>query len=180
MVNKDFANCINMLCNSLCDVVHKSVEVCLQKLTVKKPRRNQRWWNVDCTNAKQRNKVFHTIWRECGKPSSGTVYENYKYAKKFYRIACRLAMNHHINIPVVNINKLFQANKSADMWRLIRKTKMKPSETKDCITMDNLREYFESKFLNSYIKHLHNFFFIIKSQLWTPVLGKVIDQLSCL
>ena len=48
MVNKDFANCINMLCNSLCDVVRKSVEVFLQKLTVKKPRRNQRWWNVDC------------------------------------------------------------------------------------------------------------------------------------
>ena len=26
-VNKDFTNCINMLCNSLCDVVHKRFKV---------------------------------------------------------------------------------------------------------------------------------------------------------
>ena len=50
-------------------------------------------------------------------------------------------MNHHINITVVNINRLFQANTSADIWRLIKKIKIKQK--------DYLKEYLESIFLTS-------------------------------
>ena len=113
-------------------------------------RRTTPWVWHKLATGELKIKVFHTIWRECGKPSSGTVNENYKYAKKSYRKACRLAINHHINIPVVNINKLFSKQISRYVEADYRKTKIKPSETKDCITMDNLREYFELKFSNSF------------------------------
>ena len=117
---------INNLCNNICDILNLSVRASLQKFgTVKKPRHNKRWWNADCVKAKQRNKLFHKIWKESQEPKKGVIYESYKYAKKCYTKACKQAVNQHSNRSVININKLFKAKKAAEMWKLIRTSKPK-------------------------------------------------------
>ena len=141
---------INNLCNNICDILHIRVRASLQQFgTVKKPRHNKRWWNADCVKAKKRNKLFHKIWKESQKPKKGLIYENYKYAKKCYRKACKQAVNQHSNRSVININKLFKAKKAAEMWKLIRKTKPREQINKDATSMDALKIYFESKFAKS-------------------------------
>ena len=59
----------------------------MQKFPTRKGQTNKQWWNRDCTLAKRRNGLFYYIWKESGRPSSGTIYETYnanieKYVKR--------------------------------------------------------------------------------------------------
>ena len=136
---------INKLCDDLCSLLHRCVSKCLEVIPQKRKHNSKSWWNTDCFKAKQRNYLFYHIWIECGRPLSGTVFENYKLAKKQYRKICRLAMNNKTILSQQTIGKLFHANKPAQMWNLIRRAKPK-SDCNDAISMDTLCQYFSDKF----------------------------------
>jgi hypothetical protein len=143
--NENIHRKINDLCDSVCHVLHYSVETCLNNLPKKKSGKSKKWWTTDCFLAKQRNRLFYRIWKDHGKPSSGVVFENYKYSKKNYRKACRTAVKTQRNISVSTIAKLYKTNKPREMWNLIRKSKQK-SNCNDAIKMSTLSDYFSDKF----------------------------------
>ena len=136
---------INQLCDGLCTTLHQCVETCLQQQTRNKKCKSKPWWNTECFKAKQRNSVFYQIWKECGRPTSGLVFDNYKCAKSNYRKVCRLAMNDQIKLSQHTIGTLFHTNKPSQMWNLIRKIKSKPV-CNDAISMETLFDFFKNKF----------------------------------
>ena len=149
LVTKDNAlDIINKRYSQLCDVLHKSVDSCLQIIRPSKCNRNfknKKWWNQDCARAKRRNSIFHYIWKQSGKPSFGSVYENYKYAKKHYRKMCRLAANDKIKIHFSTMDKLYESRNSKQLFNVIRKTKSKNDQNNN-ISIGQLTDYLTAKF----------------------------------
>ena len=138
---------INQLCEDISDILHQCVKNCLNQKPPRKTRHNKSWWNRDCDKAKQRNQVFHRIWKECACPTTGEVYNNYKLAKTNYKKICKLAMNGRIQTTLHTLNKLFHTKKPSEMWKLIRKSKTGDGScNKDIINMDALCNHFSAKF----------------------------------
>ena len=139
---------INRRCKSLCEILHSSVENCLQKSASRKGQINKQWWNRDCTLAKRRNGLFYYIWKESGRPSSGTIYETYKAAKRQYRKTCKKAMDNIITIPYRTLDNLHKSKNSKQFWNVIRKSKMCTSNS-NVITNTDLSNHFREKLSSS-------------------------------
>ena len=60
----------------------KSAQLCIGVLNPNVCGKKKHWWTRECTFSKNRNRLFHYIWKSCGRPSSGVVYNCYKYARK--------------------------------------------------------------------------------------------------
>ena len=44
--------------------------------------KSNRWWNSDCTLTRDKQRFWYRIWKSCGRPRAGHVYDSYKLAKK--------------------------------------------------------------------------------------------------
>ena len=141
----DAKDTINKLCNTLCSTLHKCVQGCLPNHSPKKKPLGKSWWNHDCTITKQRNRLFHLIWKESGRPVSGLIYECYKATKKNFRRACRLALSAKAKLCYSTIDKLHKAKDSRRMWNVIKHAKSTPLGS-DGINLESLSDYYCEKF----------------------------------
>ena len=132
----------------MCEILHSSVENCMQKFPTRKGQTNKQWWNRDCTLAKRRNGLFYYIWKESGRPSSGTIYETYKGAKRQYRKTCKKAMDNIITRPYETLDHLHKSKNSKQFWNVIRKSKMCTSNS-NAITNTDLSNHFREKLSSS-------------------------------
>ena len=140
---------INKRCKSLCEKLHSSVENCMQKSATRKGQiNNKQWWNRDCTLAKRQNGLFYYIWKESCRPSSGTIYETYKAAKRKYRKTCKKAMDNIITIPYKTLDYLHKSKNSKQFWNVIRKSKTFTSNS-NAITNTDLSNHFREKMSSS-------------------------------
>ena len=135
---------VNNLYNVLCKKIHASVESSLPE----KPHplgNTNKWWNKECTRARNHNKLFHCIWKSCGSPVSGVIHECHKAARKSYRRCCRQAVNMCKNEKFRLIDKLYHER---NLKNIIRKSKQNTSACGDynAISMDKHVEHFENKF----------------------------------
>ena len=138
----------NKLCNSLCKAMHGSCEKSLNtgtRITHKIPKK---WWNKDCSLARNRNKIFHHVWKSSGSPKTGIIYECYKNARKAYRKCCRLAVKSCQSDTYRLVDKLYKERNPKKMWNIIRKSKQSNCyETlNENINIDKLATHFRSKF----------------------------------
>ena len=154
LVNLDMVNVtnakdkINSLCNDLCSIMHHCVKECSSKsnsstVTQKFPKKY--WWNKECSVTKSRNRLFHLIWKECGRPSKGTIHECYKVSKKNFRKACRKAIQAQAKSSYRNIEKLCRARNSRQMWNIIKRTKPRIGDS-DNISLAEFSDYYCDKF----------------------------------
>ena len=139
-------NQINSYYNSICTAMHDSVKVSL----ITEPgnhrlRKRKSWWNQSCKQARDRNRLFHYVWKAAGRPTRGTVYDTYKAARKNYRKCCREAVNILRFDSYKLIEQLHMERNSRKMWNIIRKTKSKTA-TNESVSMDKLTSYFGAKF----------------------------------
>ena len=148
---------VNDLYNTLCDKMHTSVKQCIDIKHGKRPiRKRNSWWNQECTVTRNSNRLFHYIWKSCGRPSSGTVYDTYKSARKAYRQCCRRAVKNLSETKYKLLNNL-RSSGTGKIWNAIRKLKNKRT-SQDGISLDTLEDHFRQKFSNNtpntvYISH---------------------------
>ena len=134
----------NNLYMRLCETLHHSVKACSSSIFTSK-RGRKKWWTDDCTDARRHNRLFHYIWKSCGRPSDGNVYECYKLTRKEFRRCCRRAVNDRSKQTYKLIEKLYKEKTPAKMWNVIRKTKSS-NENTDGISLDTLVDHFKQKF----------------------------------
>ena len=140
---------VNSLYKSLCEVMHTSVKTCndcVQKQNCY--RKPKPWWTKECTITRDRNRLFHHIWKCSGRPKCGVIYECYKGTRKAYRWSCRLAIQDKTKAHFRLINRLHGVKQSSKMWNIIKKSKQS-SPAQDAIGLNTLHKYFEEKFSNS-------------------------------
>ena len=140
VTEKSAGNYINSRSRTICEILHTSVERCLLKYPPKKKFRNKPWWNKECFKARRRNRLFHYLWKEAGRPSSSNVYETYKSAKRHYRQTCHKAMQNKIAMPFKTLDRLHSAKNSKQFWNIVRKSK-KNDVQDDAISNSTLTEY---------------------------------------
>ena len=137
---------VNSLYKDLCEAMLQAAEESTSYLYHNRKKTKQ-WWNNDCWKARNRNRLFHKIWKSCGSPDNGTVYDCYKSARKQYRRACRLAMTSRTTKTFALIERYARENKSNKMWNVIKQTKRNTKNTNKCtISHDVLENYFREKF----------------------------------
>ena len=69
-------------------------------------RSKKHWWDKDCTTARDRNRLYHYIWKSMDRPTEGNVYDCYKAARKSYGKACKNAINRVTKIKYEIMDKL--------------------------------------------------------------------------
>ena len=136
---------INSHYDSLCTAMHSSVQSCL-KTDGANVRKRKHWWNFSCKKSRDRNKNFHSIWKSCGRPRSGSVYNCYKHAHTFYRKSCRDAVKAQKLHTFEITEQSHRERNTGKLWNIIRKTKQKSSPA-EAVSMDNLITYFSNKFI---------------------------------
>ena len=77
---------------------------------------------------RSRNRLFHLIWKECGRPSKGTIHECYKMSKKNFRKACRKAILAQAKCSYDNIDKLCRARNSGTCGILLKEPRSGDSD----------------------------------------------------
>ena len=114
---------------------------------IQSKRRKVPWWSNNCTIARDRQRFWFHIWKRCGRPRNGQVYECYKFAKKRYRQVCRNSINEIVSSKFHNINKLYMEKNPKKFWNAIKKKKAKNSKPSDSdININSLESFFKSKF----------------------------------
>ena len=98
--------------------------------------------------ARDRNRLFHYIWKCSGRPKSGVIYDCYRGSRKAYRRCCRKAVHDKTNKHYSLISKLHGVTQKSKMWNIIRKTK-KSNISFDSIILEKLQMYFTEKFSKS-------------------------------
>ena len=104
----------------------------------------KRWFSSSCKAAKNHNKLFHYIWKSCGRPNKGQVYDCYRTAPKDYR-CCRLAVQTKSQRITTVIETMYRERKSKKFWNLIHGTKQNPNAGYT-IDTDTLVKYFKQRF----------------------------------
>ena len=137
----------NTLSENLTSVMHQCVKNCsIKRKQIINPNNTAKcWWSRECSINKSRNRLFHYIWKESGRPRTGVVYECYKLAKKNFRRACRQAINNHSKGRFLQIDKLYKARSPEKMWNCIKLTK-KQNVNYDAISLNQLENHYLTKF----------------------------------
>ena len=144
-VNKEnAADVVDTLCEQICAALHKSINACKSFSTNTRFKKSKRWWTLDCKRARERNKLFHYIWKCLGKPTAGEAYACYKAARRVYRKACRYALKNQIHSKFKLIEKYSRNRDSKRMWNLVRQTR-KGDSSNCAISMETLVTYFTKK-----------------------------------
>ena len=115
---------------------------------VKSRKKQNHWWNIDCTAAKNRNKVWFNIWKQCGRPKTGQVYKCYKLAKCNFRRMCRSAVNQVNRNKYEMLSTLQSSQKVGQLWNNIRKLRKANTIQQNVITLNTLSNHFAKKFSN--------------------------------
>ena len=152
----DAENYVNEYCNNLRDALHDAVAKSNNDSTCNK-KRKQHWWNQSCKVARNRLHFWFSLWKSCGRPRHGAVFDSYKNAKYLFRRVCRKAVNNNIKIRMNNCDNLFLNNNSHKLWNLIKRQKnLNNNNSSHNISRDELEKYFKLKF--GYNKNSENDF----------------------
>ena len=136
---------VNSLYDSICEGIHSSVKMKIKQESTRSIRGPKRWFSSSCKAAKNRNKLFHYIWKSCGRPNKGQVYDCYRTARKEYRRCCRRAVQSKSQRITTLIETMYRERKSKKFWNLIRSSKQNPNAG-DAIDTKTLVKYFIQRF----------------------------------
>ena len=130
----------------LINAIHDAVNISKNKCMSKKHKKSHHWWTTNCTVAKSRKLFWHNIWKSCGRPFAGAIYESYKLAKKQFRINCRSAYNQGMKVSYNLCSKLYNNKCMNKFWNIISRNRKKSNSSYDNISIETLENHFESKF----------------------------------
>ena len=138
--------------------LHEAASSSLKAIVKSQPGNNRpkHWWNKDCKIARDRNRFWYSLWRSCGRPHHGVIYDSYKYAKQVFRNVCRKAVNDTVAFNFKKCDMLFKYNRIGRFWNRIRRARNPQSSNCNHITIQSLEEHFSNKF--SYQRDHENVF----------------------
>ena len=128
---------------TLCDAIHLCVASCAAQ--TKPSGKRKHWWNHNCSKARDRNRLFHHIWKSCGRPSSGAVFDCYRDSRKAYRRACRQAVNSRSKYTANLILQLHRERNQGRLWNVIKHRELS-QQPQDNIGIHKLVDFFTLKF----------------------------------
>ena len=148
VINKEsVSDYVNIYCDKIVCAIHEAVQLsgdqCRQSF---KGRKRQHWWNIDYKLAKDRQIFWYKIWKSCGKPRDGAVFESYKYAKYNFRKYCRLSFKRSLQKQFDVCDQLYKDKRTKKFWNLIQKSRNKSNCDKDNISDEILDNHFREKF----------------------------------
>ena len=76
---------VNRLYKNICAAMLKAAQESASYLYHSRKKTKQ-WWNNDCWKGRNRNRLFHKIWKSCESRDSGTVHDCYKSAVVYDRL----------------------------------------------------------------------------------------------
>ena len=135
---------VNNICDKLCVAMHNSVRKC-QEVNSYKKHKKKHWWDMTCTAARNRNRLFRYIWKSMNQPRTGHIFECYKSARKSFRKACRSAINKQTRNHTFLLDKMCKEKRSGHLWNLIRKTKQS-EDTTSAIQLETFEHHFQGEF----------------------------------
>ena len=139
---------INEYCNNIVDVMHRAAKNASENFKVKKSKQKAKhWWNADCTNARDRHRFWFGIWKSCGRPREGAVFNSYKHSKHCYREICRNRVKESINFNFNDCNELFKQKRMGKFWNKIKKARGAKHNTKNAICLEQPEEHSPINFL---------------------------------
>jgi len=139
---------IDKLYNKLCTAMHSAVEMCIVN---RSQPRQKHWWTRGCTDAKARNRFWHSLWVENGKPTHGAVHDCYKESKRNFRKICRISQSDSIGREYRIINIFMKHRNINKLWASVKRLKNNNHEIQ--VTKEDLREYFGKKFQDTVLDH---------------------------
>ena len=138
---------VNSLSESLVSAIHQAAQTVnnnIQAAARSGPRRRH-WWDENCTLARDRMRLFYHMWKSCGRPGEGAVYECYKDSRRAYRRTLRRAVSTEGNRNHRLLTQLFHTNRPGKFWNLVRKARARNSSC-DAIQIAALQAHFDAKF----------------------------------
>jgi len=133
---------VNDMNHMLCEAMHRAA----QSLTShKKHTKAKYWWTAQCTEGRDRLKLWHRIWLESGRPADGIVKDCYLLAKRSFRKSCRNAIGHTIKQEYKIINDFYQHKNLNKLWNAIKRNGKVNKDTVN-IPIEKLHSYFQDKF----------------------------------
>ena len=145
---------VNKYSETIVKVMHDAAKKAWESCKPKQgKRRAKHWWNPDCTNAHNRNSFWYSIWKFCGRPRDGAVYNSYKHSKHCFRKVSRDAINTAFKFNFNTCDKLFKQNRMGSFWNkisrkkiLVKNSRNPKYKNRSNISLDALEEHFSEKF----------------------------------
>ena len=133
-------SCSNMNC---CDQNHLNaidklsaslIDICIESgakvfPTCKKRNPLAPYWKENVKPFRDDSIFWGKIWKECGRPPTGYVYDIYKKVRKSYHMAIKNHKQKRNDLRNCRIAESMAANSHRDMWTELKKMKAKYTET---------------------------------------------------
>ena len=102
----------------------------------------KKFWCPSLSRLRDKKRMWWTIWVQCGRPRSGTIYDCWKGSKKIFRKTCRHNMNNILNSQVDKMNHFFSERRTSCFWNVLR-TRKRSRNNSNLVSKDFVN-YFES------------------------------------
>ena len=111
---------VDFVCKILTDMCIDAADVTLPKVGTHKV---VPFWNDNIKPLKISADFWYHIWRSCGRPQLGIVYDIYKKCRHAYHYAIRDALRDRCSSSNRRMAESIATNNSRDLWREIKKMK---------------------------------------------------------
>ena len=117
----DHFDIIDLMCNAITDICYQAGFDSFPKC--KKAPKLAPFWNENIKPFRDDSLFWGKIWKDCGRPSTGVVYELYKKSRRLYHYAVRNHKNKLKDLRNSRIAESMSKNKHRDLWKELRKLK---------------------------------------------------------
>ena len=99
------------------------------------------WWTPSISAARDRCRLWHRIWIECGKPCQGQVHDCYFAARRAYRRARKTAARSHIDQEAKLLHTLRRGNLSS-FWKHVGRVRRQRQPVQCALDAELFRTHF--------------------------------------
>ena len=157
MSHKDVQDNVNRYYQNIVNVMHRASQIAMGQCNNRKGQGQSQshkpkfWWNNDCTIACNRHRFWFHIWKNCGRPRVGAIYDTSKHSKSSFRKSCHLAVNQSINFNFNACNTLFKQKRMGIFWNKSHKARSKGEKSFSSLSIGSLEKHMQMK-MNLYSK----------------------------
>jgi len=137
---------IECLDQCLSKAIHSAVHQANPKKCVAKKNHLSPHWTKSCSQARDRHRLWHSIYKDNGRPSEGIVYDCYKMSKTQFRQACRTAVNDSKSQQIADLCATYKHCKTGTFWNKLKRMGENSSRPEYDITITELSAHFRNKF----------------------------------
>ena len=135
---KDNADCLD----ELADFITSSIHVAAKDSGVARPSRPPKpWWSPSISAARDRCRLWHRIWVDCGRPYKGYVYDCFHRARRAYRRARKVAARSQIDQEARLLHTLRLGNVKP-FWKHVGRVRRDRQPSQCALSAEHFRAHF--------------------------------------